>query len=208
MGRFKVTKQDTFIDMTPMSDVMVLLLTFFMLTATFVKDEPVKVNTPGSVSDIKIPANNLLTIFVSPKGKVFLSMDSPQGMRSIAEQINADQEATVVSDIETFAQLPMFGTPMNVLNQWMKLENRNDLLNSNSPEAGIPCGSGEEGSLEKDELKIWVTAAREACGENMRIAIKADQRTPYKTIKNVMNSLRSIHENRYNLITSLKGADD
>ncbi len=37
MGRFKVKKQDTFIDMTPMSDVMVLLLTFFMLTATFVK---------------------------------------------------------------------------------------------------------------------------------------------------------------------------
>ena len=33
MGRFKIKKQDTFIDMTPMSDVMVLLLTFFMLTA-------------------------------------------------------------------------------------------------------------------------------------------------------------------------------
>lgn len=55
MGRFKVKKQDTFIDMTPMSDVMVLLLTFFMLTATFVKEEPVKVNTPGSVSEVKIP---------------------------------------------------------------------------------------------------------------------------------------------------------
>ena len=40
MGRFHVKKQDTFIDMTPMSDVMVLLLTFFMLTATFTKEEP------------------------------------------------------------------------------------------------------------------------------------------------------------------------
>ena len=55
MGRFHVKKQDTFIDMTPMSDVMVLLLTFFMLTATFTKEEPVKVNVPGSVSEIKIP---------------------------------------------------------------------------------------------------------------------------------------------------------
>ena len=44
MGRFKIKKQDTFIDMTPMSDVMVLLLTFFMLTATFVKEEPIKVS--------------------------------------------------------------------------------------------------------------------------------------------------------------------
>ena len=75
MGRFKVKKQDTFIDMTPMSDVMVLLLTFFMLTATFVKEEPVKVNTPGSVSEIKIPASNLLTIFVEKNGKVFMTMD-------------------------------------------------------------------------------------------------------------------------------------
>ena len=70
MGRFKVKKQDMFIDMTPMSDVMVLLLTFFMLTATFVKDEPVKVNTPGSVSEIKIPEQNLLTITVNPEGQV------------------------------------------------------------------------------------------------------------------------------------------
>jgi len=50
MGRFAIKKRDTFIDMTPMSDVMVLLLTFFMLTATFVKKEPVTVSTPGSVS--------------------------------------------------------------------------------------------------------------------------------------------------------------
>lgn len=69
MGRFKIKKQDTFIDMTPMSDVMILLLTFFMLTATFVKEEPIKVNTPGSVSEIKIPENNLLTIFVEKKRK-------------------------------------------------------------------------------------------------------------------------------------------
>ena len=51
MGRFKVKKQDMFIDMTPMSDVMVLLLTFFMLTATFVKDEPV------------VPDNNWTTLY-------------------------------------------------------------------------------------------------------------------------------------------------
>ena len=35
MGKTKVKKQSTFIDMTAMSDVTVLLLTFFMLTATF-----------------------------------------------------------------------------------------------------------------------------------------------------------------------------
>ena len=85
MGRFKVKKQDTFIDMTPMSDVMVLLLTFFMLTATFVKEEPIKVNTPGSVSEIKIPANNLLTIFVEKSGKYLLV-----GKREVFQQNNEE----------------------------------------------------------------------------------------------------------------------
>ena len=32
MGKVKIEKKDVWIDMTPMSDVMVLLLTFFMLT--------------------------------------------------------------------------------------------------------------------------------------------------------------------------------
>lgn len=32
MGKLKIKKKDIWIDMTPMSDVMVLLLTFFMLT--------------------------------------------------------------------------------------------------------------------------------------------------------------------------------
>ena len=60
MGKVKIKKSDVWIDMTPMSDVMTLLLTFFMLTSTFVKNEPVKVNTPGSVSEIKVPENGFL----------------------------------------------------------------------------------------------------------------------------------------------------
>ena len=202
MGRFKIKKQDTFIDMTPMSDVMVLLLTFFMLTATFVKEEPVKVNTPGSVSEIKIPTTNLMTIFVEKNGKIFLSLDSPEGMRKMANQVNTDQNAMVVSNVETFAQVPMFGTPLDQVNSWIALEDRNGYLAKN-PAAGIPCDSVT------DELRVWVKAANDAIGDDkLRIAIKADKSTSYKVIKNVMNSLRSVDKNRYNLITSLAGADN
>ncbi len=67
MGKVKVKKSDVWIDMTPMSDVMTLLLTFFMLTSTFVKNEPVKVMTPGSISEIKVPENGVLTILISPE---------------------------------------------------------------------------------------------------------------------------------------------
>ena len=46
-------------------------------------------------------------------------------------------------------------------------------------------------------------AARKA-NRDLKIAIKADQATPYDKIKNVMSSLQDIKENRYNLLTSLK----
>ena len=74
MGRAQIKKKSTFIDMTAMSDVTVLLLTFFMLTSTFVKKEPVQVNTPASVSEIKIPETNVLQILVDPNGKIFMSL--------------------------------------------------------------------------------------------------------------------------------------
>lgn len=202
MGRFKITKRDTFIDMTPMSDVMVLLLTFFMLTATFVKEEPIKVNTPGSISEVKIPANNLLTIFVEKNGKVFMTMDSPEGLRKLAKAMNeAGKLSLSDGEVEAFSQAPTFGTPLNVMKSWLASDVKNELL-TKSKEAGIPCDSIN------NELKTWVSTAREACGEGMNIAIKADKSTSYAVIKRVMDSLREVDENRYNLITALKGVDD
>ena len=202
MGRFKVKKQDTFIDVTPMSDVMVLLLTFFMLTATFVKEEPIKVNTPGSVSEVKIPENNLLTIFIEKNGKVFMTMDSPASLRKLANAMNEKGSLNLnAQQVETFAQAPTFGTPLNTIAGWLETDNRNELL-IKSQEAGIPCDSLN------NELKTWVSTAREACGEGMGIAIKADKSTSYAVIKKVMDTLRDIDEARYKLITSLKGVEE
>ena len=64
MGRVKTEKKKPFIDMTAMSDVTVLLLTFFMLTSTFLNKEPVTVITPASVAEEKVPEQNLLTVLV------------------------------------------------------------------------------------------------------------------------------------------------
>ncbi len=202
MGRFKVKKQDTFIDMTPMSDVMVLLLTFFMLTATFVKDEPVKVNAPGSVSEIKIPEKSLLTIFVEKNGKVFLGMDSPQSMEELLDQMKENGLELTNDQRKQFVSAAMLGTQIDEVSSWLKLDNaaRNNYLVSN-PAAGIPCDSVN------NELKTWVKAARKSNEDGLRIAIKADQKTSYAVIQRVMDSLREVEEDRYNLITALKGAE-
>ena len=87
MGKVKVKKADVWIDMTPMSDVMVLLLTFFMLTSTFVKNEAVKVVTPGSVSEIKVPENNVLTLLCDKEGRIFVGMDTPKKMEDLISRM-------------------------------------------------------------------------------------------------------------------------
>ena len=78
--------------MTPMSDVMLLLLTFFLMAGTFTKPEPVQVQAPGSISDIKIPSTDILTIYVSnPKGgnvaavpDIYLTLDNAPIVNQLA----------------------------------------------------------------------------------------------------------------------------
>ena len=124
-------------------------------------------------------------------------MDSPEGLRKLAQAMNeADKLDLTPAEVEAFAQAPTFGTPLNTVKGWLAAENKNEILTKN-PEAGIPSDSVH------NELKTWVSTAREACGEGMNIAIKADKTTSYAVIKRVMDSLREIKENRYNLLTAL-----
>ena len=125
MGKVKIKKSDVWIDMTPMSDVMTLLLTFFMLTSTFVKNEPVKVNTPGSVSEIKVPENGVLTILVSPEkdragkptgqGQVFMSIDNTDQLGQTLEAMTSKFGVTLSEkQSKTFKNESTFGVHLNI----------------------------------------------------------------------------------------------
>ena len=200
MSRAKIQKKATFIDMTAMSDVTVLLLTFFMLTASFVRKEPVQVVTPSSVSEIKIPETNLLSILVDTKGKIFMSLDKQQDMQAVLESMGQEYGITFTPEqIKRFVVSPTFGVPIGSMSQFLNLpEDQRDKILQNQ---GIPCDSTD------NQFKSWVRNAR-AANRDLRIAIKADASTPYSVIKNVMNSLQDLKENRYNLITSLKAAPE
>ena len=82
--------------MTPMSDVMTLLLCFFMLTSTFLTPEPVSVTAPNSVSEVKIPEQDLLTILVTPEGKIFAGTENKNHigapMAQLSTYLNLDTE--------------------------------------------------------------------------------------------------------------------
>ena len=196
MSRAKIQKKSMFIDMTAMSDVTVLLLTFFMLTASFVKKEPVQVVTPASVSEIKIPETDILSILVDPTGKIFMSLDKQTDMAAVLEAMGEEYGLKFTpEEIKKFSLFQTFGVPMKNMKSFLAPsgEQQDRLLK----EQGIPCDSLD------NQFKQWVRNAR-VVNRDLRIAIKADQNTPYAVIKKIMNSLQDLKENRYNLITSLK----
>jgi biopolymer transport protein ExbD len=183
--------------MTAMSDVTVLLLTFFMLTSTFVKKEPVQVKTPGSVSEIKIPETNILQILIDPKGKVFMSLDKQADMVASLQTVGSEYGISFTAEeLNKFKVMKTFGVNIKTMKQFLAL--KGDEQDRILQDYGIPTDSTD------NQFKAWVKAARASNGTELRIAIKADQSTPYKIVKNVMNSLQDLNENRYNLITSLK----
>ena len=194
--------------MTPMSDVMVLLLTFFMLTSTFVKQEPVRVNTPGSVSEIKVPENNVLNILVSDDGKIFMSLDKTTDKEAALQDVTGQFGIELTAEQQKkFSDDPMWGVPMDDLQAYLNMDK------NKMPEAiknyGIPTDSvkGKEGDAAMSEFQIWVKAAKEA-NPDAKIAIKADEKTPYKTVKKIMSELQDMNENRYYLITQYKKQED
>ena len=205
MGKVKVKKADVFIDMTPMSDVMVLLLTFFMLTSTFTKNEAVKVVTPGSVSEIKVPENNVLTILCDKEGRVFVGMDNPKRMGELVETMAGNYQLSLTKkQLETAQGAASIGVDMQELTSALNL---GDKLNEYQAAKGIPTDSTATGE-KMSQFQDWVKTARDNNGSEMKIAIKADAGTPYKVIKKMMSELQDMSENRYYLITSLKSSED
>jgi len=139
MGKVKIKRKSTLIDMTAMSDVTVLLLTFFMLTSTFLQKEPVTVITPTSVSEIKVPTENVAQVLVSPQGKVFMSLlgdaenaeewGSEALRREVLKAAAADYEAKTGKktgitslDLDKFAKNASFGVPLEKMHEFLALE--------------------------------------------------------------------------------------
>ncbi|MCE3226269.1 MAG: hypothetical protein K0S32_820 [Bacteroidetes bacterium] len=72
-GKKRAKKQSTRIDMTPMVDLAFLLLTFFVLTATFSKPKSMELTLPAKPDnpEEQPPIKNGITLILSDKDKIF-----------------------------------------------------------------------------------------------------------------------------------------
>lgn len=207
MGKVKIKRKSTLIDMTAMSDVTVLLLTFFMLTSTFLQKEPVTVMTPSSVSEEKVPTANLASILVSPQGKVFISVageadltnnDASWGTEEMRKNIireavneynslhpNKKVQLTE-ADIQAFSKINMFGVPFSYLHEFLsksQLEQDQIIGDMSNPNVGIPIDDNKDMSR-PNEFQIWMRAIRNSGNENLADAMKKGEGIAVKADKN------------------------
>src|SRR5262249_46883392 len=99
-GRFRV-----FIDMTPMGDVTMLLLTFFMLPTQFKPLAEAEVVLPSWNSAIKLPEAEVMTITVTKDEHIFLEVDSQKLRGELFGAENALRAGVQVTSREQLADL-------------------------------------------------------------------------------------------------------
>ncbi|MCR4916081.1 MAG: biopolymer transporter ExbD [Prevotella sp.] len=175
MAKMKIKKNDVWIDMTPMSDVMVLLLTFFMLSANFVKNEVVKVMTPQSRTEVKVPSTATLDITIDTLGRVYLGTDKVVTMEYaldtlLSKEFNKYKDKLGAQNKElrnTFKAETQIGIPMEHLAEYLTTANHEKKTNM-LKENGIPLDSvieipnlnREEGKDVYSEFQLWVKALK------------------------------------------------
>ncbi len=67
-----VDEEEAAIDMTPMLDVVFIMLIFFIVTASFVKEAGIAVNRPEAATAAKKDRANIL-IAISDKGEIWIN---------------------------------------------------------------------------------------------------------------------------------------
>jgi biopolymer transport protein ExbD len=200
MPKVKIKRKPGHIDMTAMTDVAFLLLTFFMLTTKFKPEEPFKIEIPSSISDVKIPESNLIQLSIEKNGKVYFGIDGQntriEMLKAMGKQHNI---SFTVEEEKQFSLLASFGVPVEQLKQYLALKPE-ERAKIELP--GIPIDSAN------NQLRDWLLFGRRAnqkvTQKSSFVALKGDQDVEYPVVKRVIDILQDQKINKFNFITSLE----
>lgn len=199
MPKVKVPRKSTLIDMTAMCDVAFLLLTFFMLTTQFKADEALVVDTPSSISEIKLPDSDIMAITINKDGKIFFSIDGQEKRIKMLEKIGSDY-GLQFSDQQkkAFSLLPGVGVPISQLGNFLNLDPEEAKKPENQP--GIPVDTTLQLT---NELARWIINAR-LSNPRYRVVLRGDSYCTYDKVKTVIATLTARQINKFNLVTDLE----
>jgi biopolymer transport protein ExbD len=211
------------IDMTPMVDLAFLLVTFFMLTASFRMAEPVAVDPPSSIGQVDLPDNHIL-VTIDEKGRSFFGIsNSTAKMEALKEMAAKYQVNFTPEQIVKFSGLPSFGVDIKDLPAYIDTK-EDDRKTFKGPSGHGQTGVPLDTITPNNQLKDWIAIggkkavetylaardkAREANqefkAEKPRYAIKCDASTKYIYVKDVVKTFTDLKIFQFNLITTLEG---
>ena len=202
MGRAKLPRKSTNIDMTAMCDVAFLLLSFFILAAKFKPPEALKVTTPSSVYTRIVPERMAVIVTIDKSDKVYFSVSDANGPQKldIINTINTQKNLGLTDkEKNTFAALPSsyIGVPFSKLKPFLdKMAEPGGLTNVIVD--GIPVKD-----TSNNELIDWVRAAQSAfAGEQMKLVVKGDDDSKYPAFQGVIYAFKKNDLLKFQLVTS------
>jgi biopolymer transport protein ExbD len=115
-----VEEEENEINLTPMLDVVFIMLIFFIVTASFVKEAGLDVNRPDSpTTETKTDEQNIL-VRISANDEIFIErrMIDPRALRANIERLHAENpEGSVVIQASRSSTNKMLVTVMDAARQ-------------------------------------------------------------------------------------------
>lgn len=196
MGRAKLPRKSTSIDMTAMCDVAFLLLSFFILTTKFKPSEAIAVTIPKSVAAKVAPTKDIVQVIIDKDGKVFLEMDDEEVKETMANTLNTTKNMGL--DVKAFKKAPFFGAPFGNLKSFLALpedQRKGNLL------PGIPVKDSSN-----NELTEWMTLVRDAYqGKKPYLLLKGDNLAKFPAFKSVITAFKKNEFLKFQMVTSPEG---
>ncbi len=90
-GRFSKSDDDSDINLTPMLDVVFIMLIFFIVTATFIKQAGIDVYRPDALTAEKKPTVSVL-LAIGPTGEIWIDKKRVDitAVRAVIERLHAE----------------------------------------------------------------------------------------------------------------------
>jgi biopolymer transport protein ExbD len=199
MGRAKIPRKSTNIDMTAMCDVAFLLLSFFILATKQKPPEAVTVAAPSSVSSKAAPEKSIL-ITLTKEGKVFLMLGDETKKDAIIKDINTTKALGLTdAEMAKLGKMSFIGMPLGKLKS---LVNLSTPLPPTKME-GIPIKDSAT-----NEMVDWIRSITNAYkGESQKkleemLLLKGDGDALYPDFKSIKYAFKKNNILKFRIVTN------
>jgi len=188
-GKKRAKKHSTHIDMTPMVDLMSLLITFFMLTAAFSKPKIMQITLPEKTDEIdtskgpEIEAKRTLNLLVSGDDKVYYYIGKPP----MKEEDVAAMAGTLIKTDYSKDGIRKIVLKMNMV-LYEKVDSATQLVTTGKSD------------ISEDSLSNVISALKRKDRKGPIVMIKADKKAKYKNIVNIIDEMAICNVRTYAIV--------